>query len=145
MKWIVSANSNSCRIYAYHGRLHKLELIREINHPENKLKDSELVAANKGHFRSIDSFHGAYEYHTDPVAVNYDHFARELALELNAGREKNLYDSLVFVMPSHMEGLVHKHLNKEVTPMIKHVLLKNLVFLSEEGLLDYINKHILCV
>ncbi len=49
--WIVLTDSNACRIYDYAKHPVKLTLVKEIFHPENKLKTSELVSDRPGHYK----------------------------------------------------------------------------------------------
>ena len=38
MKWIITANTNLCRIYQFDKHGAKVVLLKEINHPENRQK-----------------------------------------------------------------------------------------------------------
>jgi protein required for attachment to host cells len=141
MKWIVTANTNDCRIYEYAE--HALKLIKEISRPENKLKDSELLADKPGRYNSSNSTGGggAYAPHTELEDVQDDDFAREVAMALDEARNKNDYKALVIVMPAQIEGLFSKHLNKHVKELIQVTIQKNLMHLSEKELLDYLDEY----
>lgn len=139
MKWIITANTNECRIYSY--QRDALTLIKEINHPENKLKNSELGSDKPGRYQSNNANRGAYSPHTELGEINIDNFAREIATDLNDARNRNNYDELVIVMPAQIDGLVEKHLNKNVRELIKNTIQKNIMHLSEKELLEYLGEN----
>ncbi|MDP3561669.1 MAG: host attachment protein [Legionellaceae bacterium] len=140
MKWIMVANSNDCRIYEYDKNIKKLTLINEISHPENKLKNRDLITDRPGHYSLNATTRGSYEpeMNTHDTAVNK--FAKEMALYLNAGRNKHAYDQLILLMPPVMEGLLIKHLKKQIFSYIEQIVQKNLVNLSEHELKLYVAK-----
>jgi protein required for attachment to host cells len=141
MKWIVTANTNQCRLYEL--RENELKLIKELSRPENKLKESELGSDKPGRYNSSVSKGGggAYEPHTDLEDVQDDDFARDVALNLNEARNQNRYNELIIIMPSQIEGLFLKHVNKNVKELIKLTLQKNIMHLSQNELYDYWNEH----
>lgn len=142
MKWIVIANSNDCRIYQYEKNVKDLELVREITSPENKLKEHDLVADGFGQYQTRGMASGSYEPEFSHLEIYANNFAKEMASLLNCGRLKNLYDSVVLLMPSHMGGMLLKHLNKNVLGFIQTSIKKNLVQLSERELKEYLCKHL---
>lgn len=140
MKWIVTANTNNCRIYEHHNNA--LNLLKEINYPENKLKESEIGSDKPGRYNSSNSMGGGvYAPHTEIEDIQDNDFAREIAIELNEARNKNSYKELVIVMPAQIEGLFSKHLNKNVKDLIKLTIQKNIMHLSEKELLGYLDEH----
>ena len=139
MKWIITANTNKCCIYDY--QKNDLQLLKEINHPENKLKSSELGTDKPGRYKTSTSNRGAYSPHTELDEIKVDDFARELAKELNEARNRNDYDELVIIMPAQMDGLLSKHLDKNVKELIKQTIQKNIMHSSEKELLDFLNEN----
>ena len=142
MNWIVTANTNECRIYNYEVSPPKLTLLHTINHPENKLKSHELGTDRPGHYQAGASSRGAFSPHHELHEIKVDDFSRELAEKLNEERNKNHYSSLIFMMPAQMEGLVLQHLHKQVGELIQHILQKNIMHLSQHELLAYIQEHL---
>lgn len=136
MKWIITANTNHSRIYAYQAN--ELTLIKEIDHPENKLKSSQLGTDKPGRYQSNDSNRGAFSPHTELNKIQLDDFAREMAMCLDEARNQNDYDELVVVMPAQIEGLFAKHLDKNVKNLITNTFQKNIMNLSAKELLDFI-------
>lgn len=142
MKRIIAANSNHCCIYDYHDQKKQLKLIKEIDHPENKLRDSELLTDRAGHYNNTRTNGGSFSPARDAVLINIDNFARQLAIELDKERNRHDYTELVLIMAPQMEGLVCHHLNKNIKPLIKHNIQKNLMHCTERELLRYINQYL---
>ncbi|HAT8564401.1 TPA: host attachment protein [Legionella pneumophila] len=142
MKWIMIANSNECRIYDYQKKLNQLTFIKEINHPENKLKSKDLGTDSPGHYNTSTSARGAFSQPTELNEINFENFARELAECLDEERMNHDFDELVVIMPAHMEGLFLRHLNKNVKILITKTLQKNMMHCSEPELLEYLQEHL---
>ncbi|WED43536.1 host attachment protein [Legionella cardiaca] len=140
MKWIVAANSNECCFYVYDSK--HLDALKSLTHSKAKLQNRELVTDSPGSYKAGNYIHGAYESRTEPEKVESEKFVQEIAQELNDGRVRNQFDGLVIIMPAQMEGLLSKHLNKEVKEQVETVLHKNIMNFSKNKLQDYIKSHI---
>lgn len=140
MKWIMLANSNDCRIYEYDRQDKHLALIEEISHPENKLKGTDYWTTDApGHYRSQGTHRGAFS-EVDPREQSIDEFANEIAKRLDKGRNQHAYDDVTLIVPARMEGLLFKHLNKYTKELVKLIVQKNVVFLSDHELSLYLDK-----
>src|SRR5207253_1908212 len=105
MIWVVNANSSICRIYDFIKKPLQLILLKELVHPENRLKASEILTSDKpGHFQTAHAAHGSFGAHTDPKDVEIDKFAREIARELDHGRATGVYKKLILITPAHLDG-----------------------------------------
>lgn len=142
MKWVIVANSNQYRIYDYQRKEQILELLQVSNHPENKLKDSEVLSDRQGRYNTNHAAHGAYSQAVDPFEAVIDHFARDLAHTLEQGRNKQAYNELILIIPPDMEGKLLHHLNKHIKPFIKHVIQKNMIHCNDAELLEYLHEHL---
>ncbi len=140
MKWIMLANSNDCRIYEYDQAHKHLSLIEEISHPEHRLKASEFWTTDApGHYKSSGYRRGAFS-EANPLEQSIDEFARDIASHLNKGRNSHAFDDVTVIVPARMEGLLFKHINKHTKELIKMIVQKNVVFMSEHELALYIEK-----
>ena len=139
--WAVLIDSNDCKIYRYYKDSQDLELIKELSHPENKLRDIELTSDKPGRYRARDTGHGTFSQQTDPKEIKFDAFAREIAKELDHGRTKNAYGQLIIITLPHMHGLLFQHLNKHVADLITHRIEKNAFGMTEQELLAFLHKH----
>jgi len=142
MTWIVTANSNVCRIYHFDKKIAKTDLLKEINHPLNKLKKSEYLTSDKpGHYQTDGTAGGSYSPHTDPKTVETDDFAREIAHELNRGRNTNAYKKLIIITPAHMTGLLNKHLDKHVKELVSNEIQKDVMSLSHKEMIIFLESQ----
>ena len=142
MKRVIAANSNHCCIYDYNAQEGQLRLIKEFDHPENKLKDSQLVSDRPGRYQMSRTNRSAFSQESDPASLKIDNFARELARELDAERNHHDFTELVLIMSPQMEGLLTHHLNKQVAALIKHTIQKNLMHCTEAKLLQYLMSYL---
>jgi protein required for attachment to host cells len=142
MIWVVNTNSNFCRIYDYHKKPAKLTLLKEISHPENKLKKSEYLTSDKpGRYQTTNTAHGTYSQPSDPKEIAIDNFSREIAQQLNHGRTTNEYKELIIITAPHMNGLLNHHLDKHIKNLITHNIQKDLLHLSDQQLLEFLQTH----
>ena len=65
--------SNTCRIYQYSKKPTQLTLLKELKHPENKLKDIDLTSDKPGHYKSSSATHGAYSQPSDPKEIKIEY------------------------------------------------------------------------
>lgn len=142
--WVISTDSNHCRIYRYDYAAQTLEKVKEINHPELRLKNSEFLTSDKpGHYQGSDSAGGAYSPHTDPKEVKIIEFVREIDQFLNQSRNKNLYGQLMIIAPPHMDGLLLKHLDKQVVKLVTHTIRKDLVHTEKENIAALVHAELI--
>lgn len=141
MKLVVNTNTNTCRIYHYVKHPAQLTLLKEIKHPENKLKSSEMTSDRSGHYHGGVSAHGAYSPHSDAKDIVIDNFSREIAEELNKERNNKAYDELIVIAPPHMKGLLLQHINKHVKAMIVNNIEKDLLHMPEHELLSFLQSN----
>lgn len=141
MKLVVNTNSNTCRIYHYDKQLSKLTLLKEISHPENKLKSGDMTSDRPGHYQGGESSRGAYSPHMEAKEIHIDNFSREIAKELDQERIQKDYDELIMIAPSHMVGLLYQHLSKQVKNLVINKIEKDLLHLPNHELLEFLQTH----
>ena len=143
MIWVVTANTNTCRFYNYDKNHSKLSLLKEISRPEIRLKASDSLTTDRpGHYQINESARGAYSPHTEPKEVEIDNFSREIAQELNKGRNANAYEKLILIALPHMHGLLDLHLNKHVKELVINSIQKDLQHLNNMELVEFLKTHI---
>lgn len=140
VRWLVIFDSTICRIYEYNKE--QLVLIKELQHPDNKLRDIEITSDKPGRYQSKGYAHGAYSQESDPKEVKIENFSREIAHILDHGRNTHAYETIVIVASPHMNGLLLKHMNKQVKNLITHNIEKDLIHLVENDLLIHLNELI---
>ena len=79
--WVITLNSNDCRIYKLSTKPYQLTLFKEILHPESKLRDIELTSDKPGRYRAGDLAHGSFTQPSDPKEIQIEDFSRHVAEE----------------------------------------------------------------
>jgi hypothetical protein len=59
--WILVANASLARLYANLGPKKGLQLVKEIAHPESRMKNADLASDRAGKMQAAGSGHGARE------------------------------------------------------------------------------------
>ncbi|CEG60909.1 host attachment protein [Legionella micdadei] len=136
--WLLIFDSTHCRIYDY--TKHKIDLIKEIQHPENKLRDIEITSDKPGRYQVMGQAHGTYSQQSDPKEIKIEHFSKEIADVLENNNAIHAYEKLILVAPPHIHGLLLKHLDKQITNRITHNIEKDLIHVSEDQLLSHLNE-----
>jgi protein required for attachment to host cells len=136
--WVLTTDTNTCRIYGYSKKPAELILLKEIQHPENKLRDIDLTSSKPGRYKASGSANGAYSQPTDPKEIKIDAFSREIAKELDHGRTTNAYKNLMVIALPHMHGLLFQHINKHVKDLVTHMIEKDLHNLADHELLIFL-------
>ena len=140
--WILTTDSNTCRLYNYSEKPELLTLVKEIKHPENKLRDTDLTSDKPGHYKASGGAHGAFSQQSDPKEIKIEDFSREISKALDHGRNTHAYEKLIVIAPPHMNGLLLQHMNKHVRDLITHNIKKDMPHLTNRELLDFLHQHI---
>jgi len=139
--WALILNSGICRIYKLSKKPYQLTLLKEIVHPESRLRDIELTSDKPGHYKAGDGAHGAFSQQSDPKEIQIDDFSRQIAEALDHGRTIQSYNKLIVVAPPHMDGLLFQHMNKHVKDLITHNIKNDVLHLTEHELSDFLQQH----
>ncbi|WP_058534025.1 host attachment protein [Legionella saoudiensis] len=140
--WILTADSNRCKLYQVNKKPYQALLVKEIQHPASKLRDVELTADKSGHYQTSNGSHGAFTQQSAPKEIEIDNFARHIAEELDKGRTAQDYNHLTVIAPPHMNGLILQHINKEVKKLITQNIIKDVMHLTEQDLTDFLHEHV---
>lgn len=116
---ILVANASEARIYKTSKLGETMALADEYTHPDSRKKGIDLVTDRPGHYKSRGTGRGVLIEPTPPKEVAYEHFAIQLAQELEKKRKNGLYDHLVLIAPPHFHGLLKKHASTQV---LDHVI-----------------------
>ena len=101
--WILVANASLARLYEHLGPNKGLKLVKEMIHPESRLKNADLVTDRPGSMAAGGNGQGAKQPHTVPKEHEAKVFAHELAQTLYNGRTRNAFGrAIVFAPPSFM-------------------------------------------
>jgi protein required for attachment to host cells len=137
MIWVIAANATACRIFHYGRNAAKLTLIKQIFHPENRLKLQDYLSSERP---GLDS-RGAFSPQTAPKDVELNNFAREIGREIMRGRKADAFDKLIVIAPPHMGGLILTHVDKLTEAMVMNYIHKDPQHFTESDILGYLKKY----
>ncbi|HOB46104.1 MAG TPA: host attachment protein [Zoogloea sp.] len=132
--WILVANASLARLYANFGPKQGLKLVKELVHPESRMKNSELSSDRAGQIQSNGSGHGAREQQTSPKLNAAKNFAQMLAKELYIGRSRNEFARAILVAPPSFMGMLNATLDAPTAQMVTNRLEKDYTKSTEPDL-----------
>lgn len=116
--WILVANASLARLYENLGPNKGLKLVKELIHPESRLKNAELVTDRPGSMPSRGNGHGSTQPQTQPKEHQAKVFAHELAQELYQGRTSNAFARAILIAPPNFMGMLNTVLDSPTAQMI---------------------------
>lgn len=114
--FVLVADGSRARLFAKTDDTSKFALIEAFDHPESRLKNSELMADKPGRtFASGPTNHArsAKEYRTNPKRVEAEKFAREIRHRLATHLDGHAFDDLVIAAPPKFLGLLRSTLSTD--------------------------------
>jgi len=132
---LVASASEACFYSSENQRFNELSLVEKIEHPESRMKGSDLISDRPGHYQTDHQARSAYEK-GDPKAIEAENFAIELANKLKDYFTHGNYESLMLVVLPHFYGVMKKHLHLSNVDII-HIP-KDYTKLSLEALMDHL-------
>lgn len=125
--WILIAHRGGARLFENPGPGKGVDLVKEIPHPEGRLKNQDIDADRPG--RTFDS-HGQERHALEREQMPAEHlavqFARQLAGMLDEGRVHRQYDRLVLVAEPRFLGWLRDALSPETAQRLVASLDKDL-------------------
>jgi len=140
--WILVANASLAKIYANHGPKKGLEVLKELEHPESRQKNADLVTDRPGHMQSVGNGHGAFQPQADPKLNAARQFAQELAREFNHGRSTNQFERAILVAPPSFMGLINDKLDGHTASLVSDRFEKDYTKASEKELTGHLGSCI---
>ena len=130
--WILVANASHARILGNSGPKKGLELVTEFNHPQSREKRMDLTSDKPG--RVDNKGHGAFVQQTDPKKNEADHFALEVAKNLEQGRVNNDYERLILIASNPFMGLLKSRLDPHVMDKVSETIEKDYTKVNDQQL-----------
>lgn len=137
--WILVANASTARIYENTGINKGLQLINQLEHPESRMKGSDLVSDRGGHMQSVGNGHGSRQSPTDPKQNEAEHFALSLAKTLDQGRGENKYERLIVVASNPFLGTLKTRLSSQVQGMMSEAIEKDYTKVTDKELAGHLS------
>lgn len=133
--WILVANASQAKLYSRTNIKNGLSLVKTLTHPESRMKNTELVSDGSGAMQSAGG-HGARQPQTEPKQNEAIHFAQQLALELNQGRNEQQFRQLVVMAPPAFLGLINDKLDDQTAKLVTSRLDKDYTHFSDKEILS---------
>jgi protein required for attachment to host cells len=133
-KWYVIASAAEARIYEKDATSGDLQLITSLEHPESRMKGSELSSDRPGHNQSAGDGHGSYVEKSSPKEYEAEKFAIEVGQYLNAQRNQNSYGDLCIAASPGFHGLLNTHMDKQVANLVSKHIKKDLTQVKDSDL-----------
>lgn len=128
--WILVADSAHARILATTARTAMPTEVTRLEHPESRLKESELVSDQPGRSREPRA-QGHAMKEASATAQEESVFAGEIVRTLDKARQEGRFNSLVLVASPHFLGVLRQKLNGPLEKSVIQSIDKNLVNESE--------------
>jgi protein required for attachment to host cells len=143
--WILSANRSTATIYQSQGTGQAWTLVKTLDHPEGKLKNSDMASdvGGRNNTASGQGSRPAVEWSTSPHEADLTRFTRVIEKELSSGRTHQKYDRLVIVALPEFVGKLRECLDKKVQETILQTIAKDYTGLSPKEMREKINAVIL--
>jgi len=134
--WILVCNASRARVFSTPGRGRPWTLVRELNHPESRLKGQAISADKPGRVQQSAGAGSrpAMEPSTPVKEVEAQRFAELLAKVAEDGHGHNTYARLLLVAPPHFLGLVRQALPEQVRKRVTRSVDKDYTTLREDEL-----------
>jgi len=116
--WILVANASIARLFAHSGHEHGLALVKELSHPQSRMKNADLVTDRAGHMQGSGDGHGSRQPRTVAKEQEAEHFAGELARELEHGRNAGQFDRIILVVAPGFLGLLNEKLDPQIAKLV---------------------------
>lgn len=136
--WILVANACQARIYSRNGIRQELALVKEMMHPESRMKNSELVSDRAGAMPGTGNGQGSKQPPSDPKQNEALHFAQELAQTLNQGRCSQQFERIILVAPPAFMGLLGEKIDVQTAKLVTEKLGKDYTQSTEKELVGYL-------
>lgn len=139
--WVLVAHESGARLFEARGPGKGLELIREVLHPEGRVRDRDIDTDRPGRSfprggtadnrSAMSREEGAH----DRVVSD---FARELAHLMREGRIGGRFQRLVLVAPPRLLGLLRSSLDTNTAQCVVGSLDKDLAFADAGELAEHV-------
>lgn len=140
--WILLADAASAKLYATAGRPGDWRLLRELAHPESRMRASEILSDRPGRVKQSTGQRAAMEPPTPRKKVEVERFAREVAKVLDEGVVSGALERLVLVAPPGFLGVLRAKLPPRVEERITDVIEKDYLHLDARTLKERLEQEL---
>lgn len=145
--WIIAADSSRARILQVTDRAKQLDEIDDLQNPEGRAHDRELISdahprfsGHGGNSGGSGGGPGSDREETSATEHATELFAKRVGDYLDKARSAHRYDRLHLVAPPKFLGQLRKELGKEVEKLVAEELPKDLSWLSARDIQAHLEK-----
>ena len=133
--WIVAANRSGARFFSCENLNEKPVLIENVEHPEGRLKEGQLVSDRPGHSMS-DASPGGNTFQASVSATQDEtrQFATRLADRLEKGAYEKEYESLMLLAEPGFAGVLKSLLGKQAENKLQALIHADYANISDHEL-----------
>jgi protein required for attachment to host cells len=141
--WVVVADSARALVFTLNGHTKSLLQIREMSHPESRMRDLELVGDKPGRaFERVGQVRHAVTQAFDPRTVEKRKFGLEVAMMLDHARKEGMVDKIVIVAAPGFLGDLRSNLTDKTTKLIAREIPKDLVHMTVWEIQEHLPTHL---
>lgn len=130
--WLLVANSSFARIFKF-KKIESLEEVKNFEHPESRLRNSDLVSDKPGRdFESVGVTRHALEPKISPKRLEFITFAKHLADQLEESRKNEEFGDLYIAASPTLLGLLRQSLHPNTAKVVKGEIDKDITHLKPE-------------
>jgi protein required for attachment to host cells len=143
-KWIVVADSSRARLFEVADKEKHLREIEDMVNPEGRATNRELESDAAGRYHGGGERMQGGSAGTTINAVDHqtEWFAKSVCEYLDKARAERRYDRLYIVAAPKFLGLLRENLTKEARNMVSEELSKEVSWLNEREVENYIRDKI---
>lgn len=148
--WLIIANTAKALIYDITHpapadrdptQPHQPVLVKKLDHPEGRLKGTDLVSDGSGHFVSRGSSgSGKYEPKHDPRENEATHFAHEIADFLSHAHNQQRFQHLILCAGPHFHHVLDESLPESLKTLVQQHIQKDYAALPQTELADIVKR-----
>lgn len=143
--WVLVAHGSAAKVIEVDRSSQQLKCVKEFEHPETALKDSEIHTDKPGRtFQSAFPMRHAKENNEDPTDHERRVFAKKICDFLEKSYQENTFDNLILVSSPHLLGLIRKTMSTSLSKILAHEISKDLASLNlkDQEVIDKIKKNL---
>lgn len=136
--WVLVANSSYAKIFRVEKNKELIE-VEILEHPESRLAERDLVTTKPGRqFESTGTSRHSYEQHTSPKVHEFETFARQISVHLDAAREKGQFGKIYLAANPSFLGMLRPLLSGPTESLVAGEVDKDMTQLKPQAIREHL-------